>query len=259
VTSLAGVSVDDARRIPVESFALSTSCPTCVSRPRGATGRRIAIAALLFALPAFLLGFRGPLFQGNSGVVEAGGVYRSAQPTGRLAEYQRQVGIRSVLNLRGGSLDDPFYAEEVRETSRLKLDFYDFPMSATRRPSRRELLVILDFFERCRYPLLIHCKSGSDRTGLASALYLLYRRGQSPDQALAQFSLAYAHVPLFGPQHLHEPIDEYRVWLRERSLDHSPRRFLDWVKYMYRDDKPGPEMRPLQPGPRAMIAVRVAR
>ena len=60
------------------------------------------------------------------------------------------------------------------------LEFYDLPMSACRRPTRRELLVLLDLFEHCRYPLLIHCKSGSDRTGLASALYLMSRRGEPP-------------------------------------------------------------------------------
>src|SRR5262249_57216146 len=85
--------------------------------------------------------------------------------------------IASVLNLRGGSLADTFYQEEVRVTHALGVDFYDLPMSATRRPSRRELLLLLDLFGRCRYPLLIHCKEGSDRTGLACAPYLMASRG----------------------------------------------------------------------------------
>ena len=55
--------------------------------------------------------------------------------------------------------------------------YYDLPLSATRRPTRRELLQLIDLLETCSYPLLIHCKSGADRTGLASALYRLVRRG----------------------------------------------------------------------------------
>ena len=78
----------------------------------------------------------------------------------------------------------------------------------------RELLVLLDLFEHCRYPLLIHCKSGSDRTGLASALYLMSRRGEPPGWAVRGFTLKHGHVPLFGPEHLHEPFREYEAWLK---------------------------------------------
>src|SRR4051794_5957964 len=133
--------------------------------------------------------------------------------------------LASILNLRGGSSQDHWYAAEVRATGERGIDFYDLPMSATRRPRRRELLILLDLFERCRYPLLIHCKSGSDRTGLATALYLMTRKNEPPDQALRAFALDYGHVPLFGPKHLHEPLQEYSAWLESHDLAHTPERF----------------------------------
>ena len=67
------------------------------------------------------------------------------------------------------------------------LSLYDLPLSATRRPARLELLRLIDVLERCPYPLLIHCKSGADRTGLASALYLMLQRGETPERAGAAF------------------------------------------------------------------------
>src|SRR4051812_7417619 len=175
------------------------------------------VSALLVAATAT---FRNPLFHGNFGVVDAERVYRSAQPVEDLPRLIHRYGLQSILNLRGGSYENPWYAAEVRETRERGVDFYDLPMSATRRPHRRELLTLLDLFERCRYPLLIHCKSGSDRTGLAAALYRMSRGGESPERAIGAFSIHYGHVPVGGPEHLHEPLDEYRAWLESRRLTH---------------------------------------
>jgi hypothetical protein len=123
-------------------------------------------------------------------------------------------------------------------------------MSATKRPTRRELLTLLDLFGRCKYPLLIHCKSGADRTGLASGLYLMSRRGVEPARAESAFSLSHAHIPVFGPEHLHEPFREYAAWLRTKGLDHTPDRLLDWVRNEYRADDPLVAIEPVRPGPR---------
>jgi hypothetical protein len=113
---------------------------------------------------------------------------------------------------------------------------------------------MIDFLERCDYPLLIHCKSGADRTGLASALYLMVRRGESPERALGAFSLEFGHIPLFGTEHLHEPLQEYGAWLKSHQLPHSPERFRSWVKNAYRSSDAMEDPPPLTPGPRARRA-----
>ena len=189
-------------------------------------------------------------------------MYRSAQPGPGLDPLIRGLKLAAVLNLAGGSLDKSAYANEVRTTSGLGVDFYDFPMSATRRPSRRELLTLIDLFGRCRYPLLIHCKAGADRTGLASAFYLMSRQGFDPDRAMRAFTVDYGHVPFFGPERLHEPVAEYAEWLKNRGLAHTPERLRHWVETEYRSDEPPAPFRPLRPGPRESVAgghERVAR
>jgi hypothetical protein len=206
---------------------------------------------VLAAVTAFLAVIQARQWLSNNfGVVDAGRVYRSAQPAGEVERLVRSQGLASILNLRGGSPADSFYAEELQVTRALGVDFYDFPMSPKRRPSRRELLVLLDLFEGCRYPLLIHCRRGADRTGLASALYLMSCRGEGPDEALRAFALTYGHVPLLGTEHLHEPLDEYAAWLRTRGLAHTPERFRSWVEHDYRSDDPSSLGRRLTPGPR---------
>jgi hypothetical protein len=233
-----------------------------VSEPLVASGRRsrrrrrlrrIALASavvlLTLALSAAWI-FRRPWFQGNLAVVDPGRVIRSAQPTSQLPEWIREYQLRSILNLRGGSAADWWYGAEVKAARDGGVSFYDLPLSATRRPSRRELLILIDTLRSCPYPLLIHCKSGADRTGLASALYVMIGRGIPPERAEDTFTIEHGHIPLCGPEHLHEPLREYAAWLTARGLTHSPDRFRHWVKNEYRSHDGPEDPPPLEPGPR---------
>jgi protein tyrosine phosphatase (PTP) superfamily phosphohydrolase (DUF442 family) len=205
----------------------------------------ILIGGILFSIY-----FHRPLFRGNLDIVEPGQVLRSAQPVGDVLGLIRSQKLGSVVNLRGGKPTDPWYSTEVEATEAAGVEFYDLPMSAVRRPSRHDLLVLIDLLDRCKYPLLIHCKSGSDRTGLGVVLYRLYRKGEPPAKAMEGFSLAHGHVPLLGPEHLHEPINEYAAWLEKGHLDHTPARFVDWLKHEYRSDDALVAIDPVRPGPR---------
>ena len=211
---------------------------------------KIELALLTVGAIAFSAYFYRPLFLGNLGVVDEGLVYRSAQPKGDIPGLIRDRKLASIVNLRGGGEGDAWYVAEVAATRDAGVDFYDLPMSAVRRPTRRELLVLIDLLSRCKYPLLIHCKSGSDRTGLLAGLYLLLKKGQAPDRAEAAFSLAYGHVPILGPRRLHEPFDEYGAWLASTGAVHTPERFVDWVEHHYRSADPLVAIAPVRPGPR---------
>lgn len=214
--------------------------------------RRLAILAIVMTGLGLFHRF---LFLGNFDVVKPGRVFRSAQPGRGLEATLRSRNIASVLNLRGGSPRDWWYANEVATTRRLDVDFYDLPLSAERRPRRGELLRMIDLFGRCRYPLLIHCKSGSDRTGLAVALYRMMVEGTTPDEAMSAFNLWRGHVPAFGPERLHEPIREYAAWLRSHGLSHSPSRLRDWALREYSaPEEPAEEPAPLRAGPRMELA-----
>jgi protein tyrosine phosphatase (PTP) superfamily phosphohydrolase (DUF442 family) len=219
-------------------------------RRRRSIRRGVALTVLLVGMSAFAAYFHRPLFRGNLGVVDEGVLYRSAQPKGELLAMIREHKLGSIVNLRGGKDSDSWYTAEVEATRKAGVEFYDLPMSAVRRPSRRELLVLLDMLDRCKYPLLIHCKSGSDRTGLATGLYLMYRKGEPPERASGAFSLAYGHVPLLGPERLHEPFNEYAVWLASQHFDHTPERLVDWVRHEYRADDPLVAIDPVHSGPR---------
>jgi hypothetical protein len=103
---------------------------------------------------------------------------------------------------------------------------------------REELAALVTIFECCRYPLLIHCSTGADRTSLASGIWLKAILGRHPEQALCDaFAPRFGHVPVFGTEHLREPFREYADWIRVHQLDHTPARFKSWLRDLYRSRK----------------------
>ncbi len=132
----------------------------------------------------------------NFHVITPGVLYRSGQMSGEaLAQTIRDHGIKSVLNLRGAAEGQTWYQDEVAVSKQFGVEHFDFPLSATRELNAEEMDDILDTMERAPKPLLIHCKSGSDRTGLIGALYLYSVEGRPAGTARHQMAVLYGHLP----------------------------------------------------------------
>jgi hypothetical protein len=215
--------------------------------------KRLRAYLLLTVCVSVMLGivFYRPLFQENLAVIDSQ-VVRSAQPGGRLTDWIRDYRLASILNLRGGTPADSWYAEEVKTAAANHVAFFDYPMMATRRPSRRDLLTIVDFFRSSPFPVLIHCKQGADRTGLAVALYRMVCLNEPPERAMEAFSIFHGHIPIVGTQRLHEPFLEYAQWLKDQAKPHTADRFRGWIKDHYRSNEPSVDPRPLVAGPRPL-------
>jgi protein tyrosine/serine phosphatase len=147
-------------------------------------------------------------YTGNFHTVVEGEVYRSAQMKGdQLSDYTAKVGLKSVLNLRGASPDADWYKAELADSARLGLVHADFALSASREVTNDEAVKLIALMKMLPKPLLIHCKQGSDRTGLLAALYLASIKGVDVDTADDELSIAYGHfsVPYFSAAY---PMDE---------------------------------------------------
>ena len=134
---------------------------------------------------------------GNFHEVVPGQVFRAGQMDGqKLARWKREHGIASVLNLRGQNDGEDWYETERAVTDRLAIQHIDFRMSANTELTDNEVQSLLEVMREAPKPMLIHCKAGSDRTGIASALYIAGIEGLDEDQAEWHLSLAYGHVSL---------------------------------------------------------------
>ncbi|MBB5700321.1 protein tyrosine/serine phosphatase [Ochrobactrum daejeonense] len=133
-------------------------------------------------------------YKGNVHTVLDGQVYRSNQPDpARIANLQKLYGIRTIINLRGPEPGEKWYDEEIAAAETLGIRHADFEMSARRQLSPEEARQLIALMAKAEKPVLIHCKSGSDRTGLAAALYVAAIAKGSESKAERQMSIAYGH------------------------------------------------------------------
>src|SRR5262249_47597528 len=110
----------------------------------------------------------------NFHAVVPGRIYRVSQPSAAmLEELIARHGIRTVINLRGNCDPFPWYLEESRVTHRRNVSQEDICLSAGRLPSTHELRRLVEVLEQTEYPIVLHCRRGADRTGLAAAIALL--------------------------------------------------------------------------------------
>ncbi len=205
--------------------------------PRGRWKRlkRILKGALALALLLAAPEAARVFFGSNFHAVLPGRVYRCAQPTARgLEELVAAHGIRTVVNLRGCCDPFPWYLDECRATERLDICQEDVCLSAGRLPSVPELRRLADVLERGEAPLLLHCRRGADRTGLASAIGLLLLTDTGLTEAGRQLGIRYGHVRLGRPAHLDQFLDLYVAWLRARGREHSRAVFRHWLLHDYR-------------------------
>lgn len=141
------------------------------------------------------------LYEGNLHTVRAGILYRSAQLSGdEIKAAVAQYGIKSVLNLRGAHKGEAWYDDETAASSALGLAHFDYPISAKRFVTTQQAEEILAIVRKAPKPLLIHCKSGADRTGLVAALFRYTDTGASAAQADQELSLVYGHFPYLMSQ-----------------------------------------------------------
>lgn len=141
---------------------------------------------------------------GNFATVVPGEVYRSNQPTAAdIAAYSSRYGIHTIVNLRGRQEKAGWYAEEAAAAKRLGIGLIDFPMMADRQLDAEAAKKLISILKDAPRPILIHCRSGSDRTGLASVIYLAKIANVDEEAAEQQLSVRYGHIgiPFLSPTH----------------------------------------------------------
>jgi protein tyrosine/serine phosphatase len=154
-----------------------------------------ALAAVLAGIGA-LVGLR---FSDNVDVIEAGMALRSGQLwAGELDDLILQKGIRSIISLAPPEPDQQWYRGELAVSAARHLARYEMPLSPHSELTSDELAQLLKLLQNAPKPVLIHSKSGADRTGLAAAMFKYAIASRSIDEAKGQLSIRYGHFPYLG-------------------------------------------------------------
>jgi len=200
--------------------------------------RRWSIAILLLGVTAALIPEVCRVALGsNFHEVLPGRLYRAAQTSGATLEDDiHTYSIRTVINLRGPNPGEDWFEDEERVTKRCGVGFVSVNMSASDKPQEQNLRLLIETFDQCPTPALLHCTSGSDRSGFASACYLLLKTATPLAEARSQLSLRFGHFSWGRAGCLNQVLDQYEGWLRAQGLVHQPDNFRRWATNYYKKD-----------------------
>lgn len=152
---------------------------------------------------------------------------RSAQPAPHDIRRMAREGIRTIINLRGGR-EHGAWPLQREACERHGIALRELTIRSRGAPDKETLLALPDFFASIAYPALAHCKSGADRAGLFSALYLLVHQGRPVAEAKQQLALKYGHVRFAKTGILDAFLDLYEREGEARGIG-----FIDWVRDVY--------------------------
>jgi len=147
----------------------------------------------------------------------APGVWRSNQPSPARLRKLKTLGIRTILNLRG---EDTFshYLFESETCAELGIEMVDIKIYARSLVPRERFMELFAIFDRIQKPFLLHCKSGADRAGLASALWLLDQEDASIEDARKMLSLRYMHLKNTKTGLMDHILDAFEAEANGRSI-----------------------------------------
>lgn len=160
----------------------------------------------------------------NFHTLDAGKAFRSSQLSGEALSWViDKHGIKTVVNLRGPNAGKPWYDQEAAACQAKNVVLVDLPMSSKSLPPPELLKSIVETLRTAQYPILIHCESGSDRSGAVSGLYRLDILQQDRSEAMKELSPEYWHFRASKPcmdklVEIYEPTPD---WMEQYERDYE--------------------------------------
>lgn len=112
----------------------------------------------------------------------AKGFYRGAAPTPAGIARLKSMGVKYVIDLRGGKLP----AAEKGRVQKAGMTFVNLPMS-DQAPTKKEIAKFLKLADNASgAPIYVHCQHGADRTGCLCGIYRVSREHWTYAKAYAE-------------------------------------------------------------------------
>ncbi|HEY9732951.1 MAG TPA: protein tyrosine phosphatase family protein [Drouetiella sp.] len=144
-----------------------------------------------------------------------GWLYRGGQPDALGFAELRRLGIKTIICLRRST---EVRSLQRKEAEAMGFDYISIPLSYFGYPTDDQVERFFSIVnDPSRQPVFVHCKHGSDRTGMMIAFYRMTNDGWSVDQAYDEMKSAGFHK-LFV---YHYKLAVYRYARRRTQQDQS--------------------------------------
>ncbi|HKO96396.1 MAG TPA: tyrosine-protein phosphatase [Pyrinomonadaceae bacterium] len=108
--------------------------------------------------------------------------YRGSQPRERQMEQLKQMGIKTVIDLR-----EDKESQSEAWASKAGLRYVNIPLRAARAATDAQAKYFLSLVnDPANFPVYVHCKGGKHRTGALTAAYRITHDGWTADQAFEE-------------------------------------------------------------------------
>jgi len=108
-------------------------------------------------------------------------LYRGAQPKASGLQRLKEIGVKTIVNLRG---KDEHTRAESEEARTLGLRYYNVSLPEFSSPNDKDVEQVLDIISTAEnQPVFVHCRHGEDRTGTIIACYRIRHDGWTAAQA----------------------------------------------------------------------------
>jgi tyrosine-protein phosphatase SIW14 len=137
-------------------------------------------------------------------------IYRSKQPNEISFQYLNNFGMKSILNLREIHSDG-------KKIKKLNLKEYRVPMNAASF-NNEKIIAALKIMKNSPKPLVVHCKHGSDRTGVVIAMYRIVFENWEKEKAIEELSS--------GGYGFHTQYKNIPAYIRNVDIDYIKKKVL---------------------------------
>ena len=179
-------------------------------------------------LMALLVAFQFSCVMAGPREVLPGRLYISGQPDrGECARWIERLGLRSVVNLRGSDEDRRSFTEEKACTDRAGVLRLDLPFLAADDPPRHLVQAFIRRFPSLPEPVLIHCRSGVDRSGMGAFLGAMLM-DRPFDEAASWVRSVFKH-PCLKACTQRRFVNAFEAWCNGKGRLPDRAALLDWI------------------------------
>lgn len=121
--------------------------------------------------------------------------YRSSQPTPyQVIRRAKKYGIKTIVNVRGFPKNSPLHDLEQEACDKAGITLKHYKIYSRTIPRLEELKTLHALLNEIEYPVMFHCKSGADRVGIVSTLYLHWKEGIPLEETNMLKFWPYGHI-----------------------------------------------------------------
>ena len=148
-------------------------------------------------------------------------LYRGAQPLNGAAKKLAELGVKTIINLRG---EDDLSRVEQKEVETAGLRYFSVGMPGLSAPSDEQVTQVMAIINNPEnQPVFIHCKRGADRTGTIAAIYRISNEGWTAERAIAEARLHGMSWAEFGMRsYISDYYNKQQVRTRNQSTAAAP-------------------------------------